>query len=69
MKATGKGVFDMEDTTRKKFADLAWQDLEDWAGSRVVDRGKGYKGEVEDLNVTEDGFLLAWVYGSRKYII
>ncbi|HCE43960.1 MAG TPA: hypothetical protein DET40_10465 [Lentisphaeria bacterium] len=57
----------MDDKTRKKFADLAWQDLEDWAGSRVVSRGKGYKREVEDLRVTEDGFLLAWVHGSRKY--
>ena len=57
----------MDDKTRKKFANLAWQDLEDWAGTRVVGRGKGYKGEVEDLSVTENGFLLAWVHGSRKY--
>ena len=57
----------MDDKTKKKFADLAWQDLEEWAGSRVVGRGKGYKREVEDLNVTEDGFLIAWVHGSRKY--
>jgi len=39
----------------------------DWAGTRVVGRGKGYKGEVEDLSVTENGFLLAWVHGNRKY--
>ena len=57
----------MDDKTRKKFADLAWQDLEEWAGVRVVARAKGYKGEVEDLSVTANGFLLASVQGSRKY--
>jgi uncharacterized Zn finger protein len=57
----------MDDKTKKKFADLAWQDLEEWAGNRVVARAKGYKGEVEDLSVTENDFLLASVQGSRKY--
>lgn len=57
----------MDDKTRKKFADLAWQDLEDWAGNRVVARAKGYKGEVEGLSVTENDFLLASVQGSIKY--
>jgi uncharacterized Zn finger protein len=57
----------MDDKTRRKFADLAWQDLEEWAGTRVVARAKGYKGEVEGLCVTENDFLLATVHGSRKY--
>lgn len=56
--------------TRKKqraFAELTWQDLEDWAGARVVGRGRGYLKQVSDLKITADGKLLAWVYGSKQY--
>jgi len=35
-----------------KFTDLTWEDLQDWAGDRVVSRGKSYKRQVEDLRVT-----------------
>ena len=50
-----------------KFEDLTWEDLNAWAGSRVVARGKSYRGNVEDLCVTADGRLLAWVNGSEQY--
>lgn len=50
-----------------KFDDLTWEDLKEWAGSRVVSRGKGYRHSVEDLCRTADGRLLAWVQGGDRY--
>lgn len=49
------------------FADLTWEDLKEWAGSRVVTRGKSYRSAVEDLRLTADGRLLAWVEGGDRY--
>lgn len=49
------------------FADLTWEDLKDWAGDRVVGRGKSYRSKVEDLRVTAGGALLAWVHGGSRY--
>ncbi len=50
-----------------KFEDLTWDDLTAWAGARVVSRGKSYRANVEDLCVTADGRLLAWVQGRERY--
>lgn len=49
------------------FAKLTWEDLKDWAGNRVVGRGKSYKSQVEDLALAADGALLAWVQGGERY--
>lgn len=49
------------------FTDLTWEDLKEWAGSRVVGRGKSYRSAVEDLRLTADGRLLAWVEGGDRY--
>ncbi len=49
------------------FADLTWEDLKKWAGARVVGRGKSYRSAVEDLRLTSDGRLLAWVEGGDRY--
>lgn len=49
------------------FGDLTWDDLADWAGDRIVGRGKSYRRRVEDLCVTADGSLLAWVEGRDRY--
>lgn len=49
------------------FADLTWEDLRDWAGDRVVGRGKSYTGRVADVRVTAAGALLAWVAGGHRY--
>ena len=56
-------------TPLKPFADLTWADLEDWAGSRIVSRGKNYQreGAVRDLALTPEGGLVAWVKGARRY--
>jgi uncharacterized Zn finger protein len=47
--------------------DLAWDDLEEWAGSRVVSRGKSSLNAVSDLRQTPDGQLVAWVQGTYRY--
>jgi uncharacterized Zn finger protein len=51
------------------FKDLTWEDLEQWAGSTIVSRGKSYQrnGYVRELASTPDGGLLAWVEGTRTY--
>lgn len=56
-------------TKPNRFADLTWNDLEEWAGSKIISRGKSYQrqGRVRDLAVTEDVGLIAWVDGSERY--
>ena len=51
------------------FSKLTWEDLEEWAGDRIVARGQSYlrDGAVRDLQRAEDGALVAWVLGSRRY--
>ena len=46
---------------------LSWDELEDWAGDTIVERGKGYRDNVLDPRLTADGELLAWVDGSETY--
>ena len=52
-----------------RFSDLTWDDLEEWAGSRIVGRGRSYQknGRVADLAVTENCTLIARVSGSKRY--
>ena len=52
------------------FAALTWNDLEKWAGDKIVSRAKGYqsKGRVRDPAVTEAGGLVAWVEGTKQYV-
>ncbi len=64
----------MASRTRKKgpsasFADLTWDDLDRWAGSRIVSRGRNYQqqGRVAELARTRDGELIGWVEGSQRY--
>ena len=53
-----------------QFADLTWNDLEKWVGSRIVGRGRSYwqQGRVSELAATSDGSLIAWVEGSKRYV-
>lgn len=51
----------------KKFADLTWQELEAWAGPRVVDRGKRYTKRVRALGIASRGGLAARVTGTAMY--
>ena len=49
---------------------LSWNDLERWAGSRSVARGRSYQrgGRVKDLKISSDGALLATVVGGDRYV-
>ena len=51
------------------FRRVSWDDLEIWAGSKIVNRGQGYhrRGAVRDLALAADGALMAWVFGSDRY--
>jgi uncharacterized Zn finger protein len=51
------------------WAKLTWDDLERWAGSRSVSRGRTYQrgGRVKDLKISSDGDLLATVVGGDRY--
>src|SRR5262244_2824677 len=51
------------------FATLTWDDVEAWAGSRIVSRGQSYQrgGRVQKLACTASGGILAWVQGTLRY--
>ena len=46
---------------------LTLEDLREWAGSKIYNRGKEYVPCVSQLSRTEDGTLAAWVSGSDEY--
>ena len=46
---------------------LTFDDLHDWAGEKILNRGKSYVKRVEQLSRTEDNSLVAWVTGSEQY--
>ena len=58
-----------EISKRDLFEKLSWDDLEQWAGSRVLSRGQGYQrsNRVKELAHTQTGALVAWVHGGRSY--
>lgn len=47
--------------------DLTLDDLREWAGPKILSRGKSYVRNVEGLSRMEDGTLAAWVSGSEVY--
>jgi len=51
------------------FKELTWDDLQEWAGNRVLSRGQGYQRShrVQELAQTESGGLVAWVQGEKRY--
>ncbi len=51
------------------FKELTWDDLNEWAGSKIVARGRAYQeqGRVSELAQTKNGSLIAWVDGSAHY--
>ena len=46
---------------------LTIEDLREWAGSKIYNRGKEYMPCVSQLSRTEDGTLVAWVSGTDEY--
>ena len=53
----------------QSWSSVTWADLDDWAGSRAVSRGRAYqrRGAVSDLGISADGELVAWVVGTTRY--
>ena len=51
------------------FHDLDWATLEDWTGTKTLNRGKQYQrdGQVHDLVRSANGAVVAWVDGTRRY--
>lgn len=46
---------------------LSFDDLREWAGETIHNRGKDYVKRVYQLSRTEDNALVAWVTGSAQY--
>ncbi|MBD1399561.1 SWIM zinc finger family protein [Pelovirga terrestris] len=46
---------------------LTLEDLREWAGSKIYNRGKEYIAGVSQLSRLEDGTLVAWVSGTDEY--
>lgn len=46
---------------------MTFDDLRDWAGETILNRGKGYVKRVDQLSRTQDNALVAWVTGSEQY--
>jgi len=53
------------------FINLSWDNLREWAGSKIVSRGQSYQRQklVSKLTVLNNGGLLAWVDGTHRYAI
>jgi len=48
---------------------LSWDDLREWAGSKIVSRGQSYQRQkmVSDLAIFDADSLIAWVEGTHRY--
>ncbi len=53
--------------SEEAFAGLSWEDIRQWAGGTILNRGKSYVKNVSGLGRTEDGEWAAWVSGSEEY--
>ena len=63
------GAGEASKTPADPWTKLTWGELEDWAGSGAVSRGRTYQrgGRVRDLAISADGDLLATVSGTERY--
>ena len=59
----------MSDLSRLKnrLQQIAFDDLEDWAGETILQRGQRYINRVYELSITTDDWLVARVSGSEDY--
>jgi len=60
------GKMSMQDI-RSSLEGLTYEDVIDWAGDKIYQRGKEYVACVSQLSRTEDGALVAWVSGTDEY--
>jgi uncharacterized Zn finger protein len=58
-----------KDVSGNPFLALTWLDFQEWAGSKILSRGKSYQrsGQVEDMGITGNNEIVAWVEGSVRY--
>ncbi len=51
------------------FKKLTWSDIQEWAGTTIVSRGKSYQRShrVKELALTPSGAVIAWVLGTQRY--
>lgn len=61
---TGPKVKSISTLLRK----LTFNDLHEWVGGTILNRGKGYIKQVDQISRTQDDTLVAWVNGSDRYI-
>lgn len=56
-------------TSTNSFLELTWMDIQEWAGSKILSRGKSYQrsGHVEEIGITVNNEIVAWVEGSARY--
>jgi uncharacterized Zn finger protein len=55
------------ESIRNILKDLTLEDLREWAGEKIYQRGKDYTACVSQLSRTEGGTLVAWVSGTDEY--
>jgi uncharacterized Zn finger protein len=69
-KKSAKSIKNKKTAKGSDWTSLTWDDLEEWAGSRSVSRGRSYQksGQVQELAITKEGRLLADVLGSYRYV-
>lgn len=48
--------------------ELTFDNLHEWVGGTILNRGRGYVKRVDELSRTQDNTLVAWVNGSNRYI-
>ena len=56
-----------QNKTKNRFADLTWDDLNDWAGSKIVSRGRRYQqqGRVSELPIQWNYYVVADEHGRQ----
>jgi uncharacterized Zn finger protein len=66
----GKQAAATKGKASKGWTSLTWDDLDAWAGTRSVARGRAYQRQrrVKDLAISGDGRLLATVLGGERYV-
>ena len=59
----------MAKKTSNLFIDLSWDDLREWAGSKILSRGRSCQRQnlVSQPAITGDEVLIAWVDGTHRY--
>jgi uncharacterized Zn finger protein len=59
----------MKNSKTEFFKKLTWSDIQTWAGATITSRGQSYQRSqaVQDLSLTPDGCLVAWVQGTERY--